>query len=218
MSEFPTLRTRLGLMVVTEPFPASGHPLLDVVEAALRGGATSVQLRDKVGLDKSASVPRELLALAGALRETCARQGALFVVNDHVELALAAGAHGVHVGLEDRRVDEIRGVAPEGFVIGFSAATPAEAREGERLGADYLGCGPVWSTPSKPDAGGAIGADRLAEVVRATRLPVVAIGGITAERAPEVHATGAAGVAVIGAVMGARDPEAAARALVAPFR
>jgi thiamine-phosphate pyrophosphorylase len=218
MPTLPSLPDGLRLMVITEPAPASGIPLGEVVEAALRGGATSVQLRDKIGLAQIGRPPQDLLFLAVDLRARCERHGALFLVNDHVELALASGAHGVHVGLEDRRVDEVRRVAPQGFVIGFSAATADEARAGARLGADYLGCGPVWATPSKADAGDAIGTDRLREVVRATPLPVVAIGGITAERSPRVQATGAAGVAVIGAVMGVPDPEGAARALVTPFR
>jgi thiamine-phosphate pyrophosphorylase len=204
-----SLRDALRLLVVTDPKASGGRPLLAVVEAALRGGAGSVQLRDKVAGTGT------LLPLARGLRERCHAHGALFFVNDRVDLALAAGADGVHIGQDDLPLEAVRRLVPEGFLVGVSAETPELARSAQAGGADYVGAGPVWPTDSKTDAGAAIGVEGVARVVAATSLPVVAIGGITPERAPGLWGAGAAGVAVIRAILAAPDPEEAARSLVA---
>lgn len=133
------------------------------------------------------------------------------IVNDRADVALAAGAAGVHVGIDDLAPALLRRVVPPGFIIGASVGADDEVARA--AGADYVGIGPVYATGSKPDAGVAIGAARFAELAQRCALPAVAIGGITAERVPEVMAVGAAGVAVISALFGASDPTQAARAI-----
>jgi thiamine-phosphate pyrophosphorylase len=131
---------------------------------------------------------------------------AAFVVNDDVEAALMLGADGVHLGRDD--VGAERAVA-QGLMLGVSASSVEEARAGERLGAAYIGAGPVWATPSKPDADPAIGLGGLAEICRAVSVPVVAIGGVDASNAADCIRAGAAGVAVIRAASDVRELRAA---------
>jgi len=159
--------------------------------AAVAGGATVVQLRRK------GATTGELVEAGHGFADL----GATFVVNDDVEAALQLGADGVHLGRSDAGAE--RAVA-EGLLLGTSAASVGEAREGEALGAGYVGAGPVWATPSKPDADPAIGLDGLAEICRAVSVPVVAIGGIDAANAAGCIRAGAAGVAVIRAAGEAR--------------
>jgi thiamine-phosphate pyrophosphorylase len=170
------------------------HAIVDDLPAALHaveGGATVVQLRRK-----NAST-EELVEEGEGFRQL----PAIFVVNDDVEAALRLGADGVHLGREDAGAE--RALA-EGLLLGLSAASVEEARAGEALGAGYLGAGPVWETPSKPDADPPIGLDGLAEICGAVAIPVVAIGGIDASNAGDCIRAGAAGVAVIRAAADAR--------------
>ncbi|MEN3184953.1 MAG: thiamine phosphate synthase [Atribacterota bacterium] len=169
---------------------------LEVVEEAIAGGASVIQLREK---DLST---REFLEEALLLREYTKRHGVLFIVNDRVDIALASGADGVHLGAEDMPLLYARRIAPR-LIIGYSCDTKEEAQEAERLGADYLGVGTVFPTATKKDAGPPIGLDRLREIVSAVSIPVVAIGGITLENVEAVLATGVAGVAVVSAIVGA---------------
>jgi thiamine-phosphate pyrophosphorylase len=172
------------------------------VREALTAGARTIQLRDK-----NASA-REMAEQAGALLELTRPAGALLIVNDRADVALAVGADGVHLGPDDLPVEAVRRQAPEDFVIGYSTDDPPEARRAEMDGATYLGCGAVWSTGTKDVGGEAIGLARLRAVVEAVRIPVVAIGGVTPARARELRGTGAVGAAVVSAVMGAGDPGA----------
>lgn len=206
------LSERLRLIVVTDPDCGAGRTLVEVVRAALRGGAPAIQLRMK---DRPA---REMAHLAEALLAETRRAGALLFVNDRVDVALAAGADGAHVGQEDLPVAAARRIVPPGFLLGVSAETAELARRAEADGADYVGVGPVYATGSKADAGDAVGVGRMAEVAAAVRIPAVGIGGITIENARPLLEAGAAGIAVISAVMRADDPEAAARALLLPPR
>lgn len=201
----------LRLIVLTDPDTAAPRSVEEVVEAAIRGGARAVQVRDK------GASAGELLARARSLGPAVRRSGGLLFVNDRLDVALAAGADGVHLGPDDLPLPEARRVAPPPFLIGYSTDDPAEARRAEAEGADYLGCGTVYPTPSKEDAGEVIGPQGLARVCRAVGIPVVGIGGVTPERATEVAAAGAAGCAVLGAVMGADDPEETVRRLLEPF-
>ena len=205
------LERRLRLVVITDRALCRPRSVEDVVEAALAAGVRAIQLRCK---EASA---RDLLQSARRLRELARSWGALLIVNDRVDVALAAGADGVHAGPDDLPVAELRRAAPPPFLVGCSTDDPEAARAAEAAGADYIGCGAVWATTSKDVQGEAIGVARLAEVVRAVRIPVVGIGGITMERVAEVARSGAAGVAVIGAVMSAGDPEQAARDLLTTF-
>ncbi len=172
---------------------------LETARAAVEGGATVVQLR-----------------LKGATTEDVVEAGrpfrdlpATFVVNDDVEAAIALGADGVHLGREDRGAER---AVEAGLLLGVSASSVEEAVAGQAVGAGYIGAGPVWSTPSKPDADPAIGLDGLATICRAVSIPVVAIGGIDARNAGECLVAGAAGVAVVRA---ASDAKAVSEALAA---
>jgi thiamine-phosphate pyrophosphorylase len=169
---------------------------LETARAAVEGGATVVQLRVKgASTDELVEAGRRF----GELPAT-------FVVNDDVDAALGLGADGVHLGREDEGAE--RAVAG-GLLLGTSAASPAEAREGEAKGAAYVGAGPVWATPSKPDADPPIGLGGLAKICAAVSLPVVAIGGVDAANAGDCIRAGAAGVAVIRAARDARALRAA---------
>jgi thiamine-phosphate pyrophosphorylase len=204
-----TLAERLRLTVVTDPLAVGTRDLEAVIAQVLEAGATSVQLRDKQAGSGA------LLPLARRIRALCHRHRALFIVNDRVDLALAANADGVHVGQEDLPVEEVRRLVPPHFVVGVSAETPDLARQGEVGGADYVGCGTVWPTDSKADAGQAVGVEGVRAVAAAISIPVVAIGGITPERQAAVLEAGAAGVAVIRAVLAAPDPADAVRRFLA---
>jgi thiamine-phosphate pyrophosphorylase len=175
-----------------------------VALAAIEGGATAIQLRDKEASDA------ELLPLAEELAARCREAGALFVVNDRVGLAIASGAAGLHVGQRDEVV-RLRERIERDVVLGVSVGTPDEARVAEEAGADYLGV-TVWPTPTKADAV-PLGPEGLREIVAATSLPVVGIGGIGPSNAAEVLAAGASGVAVVSAIGAAEDPVAATRLL-----
>ncbi|HET7228670.1 MAG TPA: thiamine phosphate synthase [Longimicrobium sp.] len=199
---------RLSLIVITDPDCGPGRTIVNVVRAALQGGAPSIQLRGK---DQPA---REQVQLARALLAVTRPAGALLWVNDRLDVALAAGADGVHLGQDDLPLAAARRIVPPGFRIGISAETADLARAAEADGADYVGTGPVYATGSKADAGDAVGCERISEVARAVRIPVVGIGGISIGNAADVVRAGAAGVAVISAVMRAADPEAATRALL----
>jgi thiamine-phosphate pyrophosphorylase len=175
----------------------------DMAAAALRGGATAIQLRHK------GASARALCAAGTALQVACAAHGALFIVNDRLDVALACGADGVHLGQDDIPAERARRIGGAGVIIGVSAATPDEARAAARDGADYLGVGSVHATTTKADAGAPIGLGGLRRVVEASELPVVAIGGIGVAEAPGTLTAGASGIAVVRAVTGAADPAAA---------
>ena len=166
-----------------------------------------VQLRDK------RAAREELLLLAEELKDICARRRVLFTVNDDVELARLSGADGVHLGQEDEPVSKAREVLGPDVVVGRSASSVREAREAVEEGADYLGVGTVFTTPTKLDAE-VKGLALLEEVAREDLpIPWFAIGGITLETAPKVAAAGAKGFAVVRAILDAEDPEVAARQL-----
>lgn len=201
----------LRLIVITDRGVAAPGRLEDVVLSALRGGARAIQVREK------GTTARELLDTTRTLKAMVREAGALLFVNDRLDVALAAGVDGVHLGPDDVPVRAAREAAPPGFLIGWSTDDPDEARRARDDGADYIGCGTVYPTAHKADAGRVIGPEGLDRVARAVEIPVVGIGGITPERAADVAGTRATGVAALGAVMGAADPEAAVRGLLAPF-
>jgi thiamine-phosphate pyrophosphorylase len=205
------LARALQLVVVTDEHISHPRAVDDVVEAALEGGCRCIQLRAK------GASAQTLLDKARALRTLTRLYDALLIVNDRFDIALAAKADGVHVGPNDVPVDVIRRCVPESFVIGASCDDVDEARRLEAAGADYLGCGTVYATRTKTDAGAAIGVAKIRELVSAVSIPVVAIGGVTTGRAHELSGTGAQGIAVVGAVMSAPDPEAATRKLLRRF-
>ena len=201
------LRLNLSLYVITDAALSRGRSHVDVVRAAIAGGATAVQLRDKT------ASTRELIQLGRALRALTGEAGVALIVNDRADVVLAVDADGVHVGQDDLPALDARRIVCAGKIVGVSAATIAEAQQAERDGADYIGVGSVYATGSKPDAGAPIGPAGLAPVARAVSIPAVAIGGINAENAAACIAAGAVGVAVISAVVSAGDVTQAARVL-----
>ncbi len=203
---------RLYLIADTGLVPPARLPA--AVRAALRGGVTIVQLRAK------AETTGEQVELARALAAVCREHGVPFVVNDRVDVALAAGAgvHVGHIGQEDMQPADARALVGAGALVGVSVGSPAEARAAERAGASYVSAGPMFATATKADAGPAAGTALLREVRAATALPLVAIGGITVERAREILAAGADGVCVARGILGEADPERAARAFASVIR
>lgn len=202
------LARRLALIVVTDE-RTGGRDVVDVVRAALRGGAPSIQMRSK------ASTARAMVELARRLLPETRAAGALLWVNDRVDVALAAGADGAHVGDDDLPIAAARRICPPGFLLGRSAETVEVALQAQLDGADYVGVGPVHPTATKADAGPAVGLERVARVRSAVEMPVVGIGGISVGGAAEVIRAGAHGVAVVSAVMLAPDPERATRDIMA---
>ncbi|MEX2465902.1 MAG: thiamine phosphate synthase [Gemmatimonadota bacterium] len=205
------LGSRLRLIVVTDTALARPHSVPDVVAAALRAGAPAIQLRNK---GESA---RDLVQAGHELRALTRASGALLFVNDRIDVALVIGADGVHLGPDDLPVPAARALAPEGFLIGRSANDPEAARRAVADGADYIGCGTVFPTSTKADAGEVIGLTGLGRTAAAVGLPVIGIGGITEARAEAVAASGAAGVAVVGAVMDSTDVAETVRNLLSPW-
>ncbi len=201
-----------GLYVIIDPDACSGRDPVDVARLALEGGASMIQWRDK-RREKGAQL-RE----AKALRDLCNEHGALYIVNDHADLALGVAADGVHVGQGDLPVDVVRGLVPANFAVGASTNNVDEARAAEAAGASYIAIGSIFPTASKdPARTRAATPERLREVKAAVGVPVVAIGGIDASNIGEVLAAGADAVAVISAVCGADDVRAAAEELVGAF-
>jgi thiamine-phosphate pyrophosphorylase len=200
------LRRALRLVVILDHAAAGGRDLADLGAGLARAGATMLQLRAK-GLP-----PGDLAQVARRLR--AAAPATPLIVNDRLDVALATGCAGCHLGQDDLPLAAARRLVPAGFVLGASAGDAGEARRAREEGCDYLGIGPVHTTANKQDAGAAIGAEGFGAVRRiAPDLPCVAIGGVTAADVPELIEAGADGVAVIGAVLSAPDPEAATRAL-----
>jgi thiamine-phosphate pyrophosphorylase len=194
--------------VITDP--AAPLPVAEQALAAARGGAALIQIRDKHATDDAiAELVRRLLPQVAAL-------GARLIVNDRVEVALATGAHGLHIGQGDGDPAKVRARIPADMLLGLSVETEAQARA-IPAGVDYIGAGPVRATPTKPDHAAPVGFDGLARIVAAAGLPAYAIGGLTPGDASEAKAAGASGMAVVSAVVRAPDPEAATRALVADW-
>ena len=189
----------------------SARPELELsalARAAARAGVKVVQLRAK-------PLPtRELLAAAREAVALGHEAGMLCIINDRLDVALAARADGVHLGQEDLPLPAARKVAGDRLLIGVSTHSVEEARQAEENGADYLGFGAMYATSSKDRVTAPQGAKRLAEVTAAVAVPVIAIGGVTREKLPEIRAARAAGAAVIGAWVLAPEPEAALRDLV----
>jgi thiamine-phosphate pyrophosphorylase len=202
------------LYLVTDTQLCAPRPVADIVRAAVAGGVTAVQVRDK-GASR-----RDLLALTRAVQEAVAdAPGVRVVVNDAVDVALLAGADGVHVGQDDLPVAEVRALIGPDRLLGLSVSSRAELDSALTLPAgtvDLVGLSPVWGTPTKPDAGPALGLAGIREltaIAHAVGLPAVAIGGISTDRAAEVAATGVNGICVVSALCSAADPASVARTL-----
>lgn len=205
-------RREYGLYVVTDEGLSNGLTHGQIAESAVRGGADVIQLRDKqMG-------GRMLMLHARKISDVTRAAGRLFIVNDRLDIALASGADGVHLGQDDMTIRDARAVAPPGFIIGVTVHGADEAVAAEKAGADYAGLSPVFRTGSKGDAGPPCGVETVRQVKRAISIPLVAIGGIGPSNALEVLEAGADGLAVISAVVGQPNIEAAAYDLKAIIR
>ena len=194
----------LRLVAITDDAEDKRATLVERVAAAVKGGATSVQVRLK------GATPREVVSITRQLVTTV---GVPVIVNDRADIALAAGAAGVHVGEADLPVPAIRRFSPPGFIVGASLGSNAELENAKV--ADYVGIGPIFGSDSKSDAGNAIGIEGFKRLAALCELPSIGIGGITAETANQVIEAGAAGIAVINAIFKGADPETATRQLAA---
>ena len=199
-------RQTMRLYAVTDRAWVGRQTLPEQVEAALKGGATCVQLREKE-LDGTA-----LLEEAKVLAALCRRYGVPLIINDNVEVALASGADGVHVGQDDLTVEQVRRLAGDRLIVGVSAHTVEQALAAQAGGADYLGVGAVFATATKSDAR-VLPRETLAKICRAVDLPVVAIGGIGEDNLLQLAGTGVDGAALVSAIFSAPDIEGQCRKL-----
>ena len=198
----------LAIYLITDPVLVGARGVLDTVDAAIAGGATMIQLRDPEAKTRAlVEEARAILALTRAANVP-------FIVNDRIDVALAAGADGVHVGQADMSVADARNLIGPEPLLGLSITSEADLDGSDLNGVDYLGVGPVFQTSTKPDAAPPISVGGLEAIVARTAIPIVAIGGIHAGNAADAIMAGAAGVAVVSAICSAPDPEAATRELV----
>lgn len=200
------MRLDLSLYLVTDPALCADHGLVETAVAAVRGGATMIQLRDKHASDG------EMIDQARRLKAALAGSGVPLIINDRLAVAVESGADGLHIGQDDGEVSEARAALGEQAILGLSVQTLAQMARIDAEHLDYLGLGPVFATPSKHDHAEPLGFAGLATLVAASPLPSVAIGGLTVEHLTATRQAGADGLAVISAICGMPDPEAAARA------
>jgi thiamine-phosphate pyrophosphorylase len=210
MAAPPTSRPPLDLYVILDPAASGDADLATLADQVLAAGGRWIQLRAKE------ATTRELAGLARRVGERVRAAGGVFLVNDRLDVALAIGADGVHLGQDDLAVQDARRLAP-GLVVGASTHSLDQARRAQAEGADYVALGSIFPTGSKPSFQ-LVGLEMLRLCRPHVTVPLVAIGGITPERVPAVLAAGADGVAVISAIGMAPDPGAAARAFLAAFR
>jgi thiamine-phosphate pyrophosphorylase len=199
-----------GLYAIIDSQRLSGRSHVEVASQLIRGGAKAIQLRHK--LDSK----DELLPIAQQLKDLCSEHGVLFIVNDYLDIALAIGADGLHLGQKDLPIKEARKLLPIDMILGYSVNTLDQAKAAESDGADYIAVGSIYPTSSKEGAR-VVGLERLRQIRQAVSLPLVAIGGISKDNVAEVAAAGADAVAVISAVLQAKDIEEAAREIIAGF-
>ncbi len=198
MGKKDRLKEQLLLYAVTDRAWTGRQTLLEQIEDALRGGVTMVQLREKELPEK------EFVAEAVEVRALCHRYNVPLIINDNVDVALKSGADGVHVGIEDQPVAEIRRRVGADFIIGATAKTVAQAQAAEKAGADYLGVGAVFPSPTKKNAV-RITTEQLLEICTSVAIPAVAIGGITRENVGKLQGGGMCGIAVVSAIFAAED-------------
>lgn len=202
----PRLTSRL--LLVTDRHQTKGRPLETILEKVLTVGSPAIQLRERD------LAPKDLLALARTIRTLTSRRGSQLVINDRIDVALVLDGVGVHLRSNSLPVSVARRLLGEQRLIGVSAHSVDEAVQAESQGADYVILGPVYDTPSKRAFGPPLGLERVEEVCRCVRIPVIGIGGVTPARARDVRRAGAFGVAAITAILGAADVEAAAREML----
>jgi thiamine-phosphate pyrophosphorylase len=193
-----------SLYLVTDRGLARGRSNIEIVTAAVRGGATVVQLREK---DCST---REFIKQGLAIKEFLKDHGVPLIINDRVDVAQALKADGVHLGQTDMPLGLAKMILGDAMIIGISAESLQDAIEAVKGGADYLGVSPIYATPTKTDTAPALGLEGLRAIRKAVKLPLVGIGGLNTKNAADVIRNGADGVAVVSAIVAADDPETAA--------
>ena len=195
-----------SVYLVTDRRNKTDDEFLNIIEEAIKGGTTIVQLREKTASTK------EFYDLALKVKEITSRYGVPLLINDRIDIALAVGSDGVHIGQDDMPADIAREIIGEDKILGVSASTVEEAKKAEIDSADYIGSGAVFPTSTKDDAD-SVSKEELKEIVDSIDIPVVAIGGITVENASTLKGSGIAGVSVVSAIMSAEDPKEASEKL-----
>lgn len=196
----------LLLYAITDRRNLDKKMFFEKIEEALQGGVTILQLREKE-LDEDSFINEAI-----EVKNICRKHGVPLIINDNVNVALKSGADGVHVGIEDMPIDEIRRTVPDSFIIGATCKTVEQAQSAERLGADYMGVGAVFPSPTKKNAV-RITREQLKEICTSVSIPAVAIGGISLENVDELKGGGMSGIAVVSAVFSADDIQKAASLL-----
>ena len=196
----------LLLYAITDRRNLDKQVFFEKIEEALQGGVTILQLREK-DLDEDSFINEAI-----EIKNICRKHGVPLIINDNVNVALKSGADGVHVGIGDMPIDEIRRTVPDSFIIGATCKTVEQAQSAERLGADYMGVGAVFPSPTKKNAV-RITREQLKEICASVSIPAVAIGGITLENVGELQDGGMSGIAVVSAVFSADDIQKAASLL-----
>ena len=197
-----------SVYLVTDRELARGRTTLEIAAAAIRGGVSCIQLREKT------CSTREFIDEALAIRSLLARHEIPLIINDRVDVALAVKADGIHLGQKDMPCSMARQLIPENMIVGISVESLDDAIAAQKDGADYLGVSPIYPTPTKTDTAQALGLEGLRSIQSEVNLPLVGIGGLNADNAAAVIYNGADGVAVVSAIVAADDPEAATRDLI----
>ena len=193
-----------SLYLVTDRGISRERTTIQIVEAALRGGVTCVQLREKT------CSTREFITQALSIKDHLKRHNVPLIINDRVDIALAVNADGVHLGQSDMPIETAKAILKDSMIIGISAESLKNAVQAEKDGADYIGVGSIYATSTKTDTASPLGLEGLREIRRSVKIPLVGIGGLNRENAGEVINNGADGVAVVSAIVAADDPEKAA--------
>ena len=201
------MKLDLSLYLVTDKRNKTNEEFLEIIEEAIKGGTTVVQIREKEG------ETLDFYNLALKVKEITSKYNVPLIVNDRIDVALAIKSEGVHIGQTDMPADVARSLIGDEMILGVSASTVKEARKAEKDGADYIGTGAVFPTATKDDAP-SITKDDLKEVTGSINIPTVAIGGITLENASELAGTGIAGISVVSAIMNSKDPKTASENLL----
>ncbi len=196
-----------SLYLVTDRGLSRGRTTQHIVEAALRGGVTCVQLREKT------CSTREFIIQALSIKDHLKRHNVPLIINDRIDIAQAVNADGVHLGQSDMTIELAKAILKDSMIIGISAESLKDAVQAEKDGADYIGVSPIYATPTKTDTAPPLGLEGLREMRKSVKIPLVGIGGLNRENAGEVIKNGADGVAVVSAIVAADDPEKAAREL-----
>lgn len=196
------------LCLITDRSLARGRSTLDIVNAAVCGGVTSVQLREKIGST------RDFIEQALTIRDFLKSRDIPLIINDRLDVALAVGADGVHLGQNDMPLAVARSIVQDTMIIGISANSLEDAVAAEKGGANYLGVGPIYATDTKNDTAPVLGLNGLRKIRKNIKIPLVTIGGLNRSNAAQVIRNGADGIAVVSAIVAAENPEIASRELM----